>query len=134
MSSRSTTPGSIKNKPSLREVPLHPKCRRDLLKLARSKAADAYLFDYPMWKHSRAGKFQQRANAWLRDIGITDTNVTIHSWRRTWRTMARELNMPEPISRAILGHTLGSGEHGKYGAAPSLKQRAKWIAKVDPLK
>ena len=48
--------------------------------------------------------------------------------------MARELNIPEPISRAILGHTLGSGDHGKYGAAPSLKLRAKWIAKVDPLK
>jgi integrase len=124
--------GSIKNKPSLRDVPLHPKCR-DLLKLAKSKAPDAYLFDYPMWKHSRAGKFQQRANAWLRAIGITDKNITVHSWRHTWRTMARELDMPEPISRAILGHTLGSGDHGKYGEAPSLKLRTNWLAKVDPL-
>ena len=125
--------GSIKNKPSLRDVPLHPQCR-ELLKLAKSKVPEAYVFDYPMWKHSRAGKFQQRANAWLRSIGITDKNITIHSWRHTWRTMARELNIPEPISRAILGHTLGSGDHGKYGAAPSLKLRAKWVAKVDPLK
>ena len=124
--------GSIKNRPSLRDVPLHPKCR-DLLALAKSKAPDAYLFDYPMWKHSRAGKFQQRANAWLRSIGITDKNVTVHSWRHTWRTMARELNMPEPISRAILGHTLGSGDHGKYGEAPSLKSRANWLARVEPL-
>jgi integrase len=116
--------GSIKNKPSLRDVPLHPKCR-DLLRLAKSKAPDEYLFDYPMWKHSRAGKFQQRANAWLRSIGITDKNITVYSWRHTWRTMARELNMPEPISRAILGHTLGSGDHGKYGEAPSLKLRAR---------
>ena len=38
--------GSIKNRASLRDVPLHPKCH-DLLKLARSKAPDAYLFDYP---------------------------------------------------------------------------------------
>ena len=125
--------GSIKNKPSLRDVPLHPQCR-ELLKLAKSKVPEAYVFDYPMWKHSRAGKFQQRANAWLRSIGITDKNITIHSWRHTWRTMARELNIPEPISRAILGHTLGSGDHRQYGAAPSLKLRAKWIAKVDPLK
>ena len=124
--------GSIKNKPSLRDVPLHPQCR-ELLKLAKSKAPDAYLFDYPMWKHSRAGKFQQRANAWLRSIGITDKNITIHSWRHTWRTMARELNIPEPISRAILGHTLGNGDHGRYGEAPSLKLRAKWIANIEPL-
>ena len=124
--------GSIKNRASLREVPLHPKCR-DLLKLAKSKATDAYLFDYPMWKHSRAGKFQQRAGAWLRKIGITDPKLMVHSWRHTWRTLARELNMPEPISRAILGHTLGSGDHGKYGEAPSLKLRAKAIAKIEPL-
>lgn len=123
--------GSIKNRASLRDVPLHPKCH-DLLKLAKSKAPDAYLFDYPMWKHSRAGKFQQSGGAWLRSIGITDENVTIHSWRHTWRTLARNLDMPEAISRAILGHTLGSGEHGKYGEAPSLKRRAEWIAKVDP--
>ena len=124
--------GSIKNHASLRDVPLHPRCR-DVLKLAKSKAPESYLFDYPAWKHSRGGKFQQRAGVWLRKIGITDKNVTIHSWRHMWRTLARELDMPEPISRAILGHTLGSGEHGKYGSAPSLKLRAKWIAKVDPL-
>jgi hypothetical protein len=41
--------------------------------------------------------------------------------------------MPEPVSRAILGHTQGKGEHGKYGEGPAMKMRAKWIAKVDPL-
>ena len=125
--------GSIKNKASLRDVPLHPKCR-DLLKLAKSKAPDAYLFDYPAWKHSRAGKFQQRANAWLRKIGITDKKVTVHSWRHTWITAAGELDMPEPVSRAVTGHTQGKDHHAKYRAVPSLKLRAKWIAKVDPLK
>jgi integrase len=124
--------GSIKNKPSLREIPLHPKCR-DLLKLAKSKAPDAYLFDYPMWKDGRQGKFQQRANAFLRRIGITHKQLSIHSWRHTWRTLAREVNMPVPVSRAIMGHTQGKGEHEKYGEGPSLKQRAKWIVKVDPL-
>lgn len=125
--------GSVKNKPSVRDVPLHPKCR-DLLKLAKSKAPGAYLFDYPMWKDGRQGKFQQRANAFVRRIGITDKKLSIHSWRHTWRTLARELNMPPPVSRAIMGHTLGKGEHEKYGEGPSLKLRAKWIAKVDPLK
>ena len=124
--------GSIKNRPSLRDVPLHPKCR-DLQGLAKSKAPEAYLFDYPRWKHSRAGKFQQRANAWLRSIGITDKNITIHSWRHTWRTLARDMNMPEPVSRAILGHTQGKGEHGKYGEGPAMKTRSQWLAKVDPL-
>ena len=126
------TAGSIKNRASLRDVPVHPKCR-DLLKLAKSKAPDDYLFDYPAWKHSRAGKFQQRSGAWLRKIGITDKKVTVHSWRHTWRTLARDLNMPEPVSRAILGHTQGKGEHGKYGEGPAMKTRAQWIAKIAPL-
>ena len=41
--------------------------------------------------------------------------------------------MPESISRAIMGHTLGTGEHGAYGSVPSLNLRAKWLAKIDPL-
>ena len=41
--------------------------------------------------------------------------------------------MPESVSRAIMGHTLGVGEHGAYGGAPSLKLRAEWMAKIDPL-
>ncbi len=124
--------GSIKNRPSLRTIPLHPACR-DLVALALSKAPDAYLFDYPAWRHGRAGKFQQRANKWLRSIGITDPKVTVHSWRHAWRTLARELEMPEACSSAILGHTLGDGEHGKYGGPPSLKRQAEWLAKIDPL-
>lgn len=91
------------------------------------------MFEYPMWKHGRQGKFQQRAGAWLRTIGITDPKIAVHSWRHTWRTLARDLNMPEPVSRAILGHTQGKGEHGKYGEGPAMTMRAKWIAKVDPL-
>ena len=41
--------------------------------------------------------------------------------------------MPESVSRAIMGHTLGSGEHGAYGSAPSIKLRAEWMVKIDPL-
>ena len=126
--------GSVKNRPSLRTIPLHPAIARELVELAKGKAPDDYLFSsYPAWAHTRAGKFQQRANAWLRSIGITDKQVTIHSWRHTWRTLARELEMPESISRAIMGHTLGSGDHGAYGSAPSLKRQAEWLGKVDPL-
>lgn len=39
--------------------------------------------------------------------------------------------MPESVSRALMGHSLGSGEHGAYGTVPSLKLRLKWIKKVN---
>ena len=57
----------------------------------------------------------------------------MHSFRHLWRTLGRECEMPESISRSIMGHTLGGGEHGAYGAAHSLKLRAEWIAKIQPL-
>jgi hypothetical protein len=41
--------------------------------------------------------------------------------------------MPDAVKYALMGHALGKGEGGKYGEGPSLKLRAKWIAKVDPL-
>ncbi len=122
---------SVKNRSSFRTIPLHLACREELVALAKSKVPDAYLFDYPGWAHTRAGKFQQRGNAWLHRIGIADK--TLHTWRHTWRTLAGELEMPERISCAIMGHALGKGEHGKYGAAPSLKRLAEWLAKIDPL-
>jgi hypothetical protein len=42
--------------------------------------------------------------------------------------------MPDAVKYALTGHALGKGEGGKYDEGPSLKQRAKWIAKVDPLR
>ena len=51
-----------------------------------------------------------------------------------WRTVAREIDMPEAVSRAIMGHALGTGDHAAYGAGPSRAKRAEWMARVDPLK
>ena len=42
--------------------------------------------------------------------------------------------MPDAVKYALMGHALGKGEGGEYGEASSLKLRAKWLAKVDPLK
>ena len=50
-------------------------------------------------------------------VGIKDRRYTMHSFRHLWRTLARECEMPESVSRAIMGHALGSGEHGAYGCS-----------------
>lgn len=132
--------GSVKNKHSVRDIPIHPKCKGIIAcaaKVAKAHGADAWLFQsLTSSKQGRGHNFQNYANRkFLRlKVGITDDRLTMHSFRHTWRTLARELAMPESVSRAILGHTLGGGEHGKYGAGPSLKARAKWIAKISPLK
>ena len=64
---------------------------------------------------------------------ITDPALIMHSFRHTWRTLAREISMPPAVSRAIMGHRLGKDDHEDYGGLPSLKLRAEWMAKIDPL-
>ena len=130
--------GSVKNEHSVRDIPIHPMCKGIITyaaRIAKAPGADAWLFQsLTAAKQGRGHNFQNYCNRkFLREtVSIKDARLTMHSFRHTWRTMARELDMPEPVSRAILGHVLGRGEHGKYGTGPSLKLRAKWIAKIDP--
>ncbi len=131
--------GSVKNKHSVRDIPIHPMCKGIIAhaaSVAEKHGTDSWLFaTLTPSKQGRGHNWQNYANAkFLRTkLGITDDRLTMHSFRHTWRTLAREMDMPEAFSRAILGHTMGTGEHAKYGARPTLKGQAEWLAKVDPL-
>lgn len=132
--------GRVKNAASIRDIPIHPKCKGIVAwahRIAKERGADAWLFpDLPDHKQSRAHGFQNYVSrVFLRKTcGITGREHTLHSLRHSWRSMAREVNMPEAISRAIMGHSMGSDDHGSYGGVPSLALRAQWIKKIDPLK
>lgn len=129
---------TIKNMSSMREVPLHPRCK-ELITYANAaaKAGQQYVFaSFPMWSNGRAGKFQQMATKFLReDVGIASKKITAHSARHFWRYMAGEIDMPGSVSRAIVGHSLGKDDHdGTYGSLPSLNKRYSWLKKINPLK
>ena len=47
--------------------------------------------------------------------------------------MAREVDMPPAVSRAIMGHTMGVDVHEAYGKPPSIAVLAEWMARVEPL-
>lgn len=131
--------GRIKNKASIRDIPIHPKCKTIIAyakRIAAKHGADAWLFpELPLQKQGRAHWFQNyKSRSFLRETcGIKERCYTMHSARHTWRTLARELNMPEPVSRSIMGHSLGRDDHAGYGGVPSLKVRSEWMAKIDPL-
>jgi integrase len=130
--------GRVKTPPSIRGIPIHPTCI-GIVRLAKEvvakHGADSWLFpSLPAKKLGRGRWFQDYGSRFLRQrVGITDRRYRMHSFRHLWRTLARECEMPESVSRAIMGHSLGSGEHGAYGGAPSLKPRAEWVANIDPL-
>ncbi len=131
--------GRVKNAASVRDIPIHPMCKGVITfarKVEKAYGSDAWLFQsWDAQKQGRAHKFQNYGNReFLRQkVGISERYYTLHSFRHRFRTLCREAEMPEAISRAIMGHTLGAGEHGNYGSAPSLKKRAEWIARIDPL-
>jgi integrase len=125
--------GSLKNRHSVRQIPIHPKCR-GIIDYAKKRNSECLFGSFPMWKGKRAGYFQKIASVWLRkEVKITDRNLTMHSLRHLWRLLARELTMPTDYSAALIGHSLGKGDHANYGGVPSLKTRAEWMAKIDPL-
>ena len=125
--------GSVKNRASVRDVPIHPACMdiRDQAKAA-AREEGAWLFpSLPVKRLGRGRWFQDYGSRFLRQtVGILDSRYTMHSFRHLWRTLARECEVPESVSRSIMAHTLGGGEHGAYGSA-SLKLRAEWIARID---
>ena len=128
--------GSVKNRPSIRDVPLHPACNEIQAYAAELKQrGEGWLFPHlPAKALGRGRWFQDYASRFLRQkVGITERCYTMHSFRHLWRTLSREIEMPESVSRSIMGHSLGGGEHGAYGSAPSLKVRHRWISKIDPL-
>ena len=131
--------GRVKNKASVRDIPIHPKCKKIIAyakHVAVKQGADAWLFpDLPLQKQGRAHWFQNyKSRLFVRETcGIEERCYTMHSLRHTWRTLAREIDMPESVSRSLMGHSLGKDDHAGYGGVPSLKTRAEWMAKIDPL-
>jgi integrase len=125
--------GTVKNRHSVRDIPIHPAC---LAIVEYAKAAKGpWLFpSFPDWGDRRAAGFQRLASDFLRKrVKIADKALTMHSFRHGWRTLAREITMPDDVACSIGGWALGKGEHAKYGSPPSLRMRAEWICKIDPL-
>lgn len=132
--------GRVKNKFSVRDVPIHPKCA-GIVAYARAvekeHGPEAWIFQsFEAQKQGRAHKFQiYFGRGFLRSkLKITESCYTLHSLRHSFRTACREASVPEAVSRALMGHSMGGGEHGAYGTGPSMKLRKEWIANVDPLK
>ena len=116
--------GSVKNRQSVRDIPVHPKCKA-IIAYAAKGAPDAWLFpSLADTGQGRGNNFQKYANGkFLREkVGITDRTAgsrehtqSIHSFRHAFSTACREAEMPDAVKYALMGHSLGKGEGGKYG-------------------
>ncbi len=119
--------GSLKNRNSQRDIPLHPRCT-DFIAYARS-VSGPWIFPQ---ETMRSDRFQRLSSDFIRKrVKLADRTLTMHSLRHTWRTLAREISMPQAVSRAIMGHSMGGDVHDEYGGGPSLRLMAEWMAKIE---
>lgn len=119
----------VKTEGSRRMIPLHPDLvERGFLEYAQSVPKGGQLF--PKLKPSPAGfygaNFGKRWAAYLRDVVGLDTSVSpSHGFRHTFKTLCREVGIPEDVHDAITGHA-GAGMVARdYGQMPLVRMAAE---------
>jgi integrase len=114
----------LKNAGSARVVPVHPLLLElgfaELVKAALAKK-QARLFDRltPDKYGSYTAKWSMWFSAYKRTSGIDDTRMVFHSFRHTFKDMARHVGMADGIQRQIMGHS-GEDVADSYGSGFNL--------------
>ena len=129
---------SIKTASSRRKVPLHPALvKAGLLDYRAALAAAGARLDGPLWPDLPVDAEGQKGAPWskwfnrhLRDkAGITDKAKVFHSFRHTFKRMARDAAIPEEVHDALTGHS-GGGVGRSYGRGFGLKTLAEAMARI----
>jgi integrase len=69
-------------------------------------------------KKAPAAQVRQRLADWVRELGVTDTDVSPnHGWRHTFKQIGRRAGISDPVLDAICGHAPAS-VGSAYGRAP----------------
>ena len=112
--------GSVKNRASIRSVPLHPAIISEgFLKYVESLPKDGPLFPKvtPDRFGKRGGNGQKTIGRWVREkVGITDKRkAPNHSWRHRFADECRKAGVPRDVRFTLDGHA-GTDAGDKYGS------------------
>ena len=113
----------VKNQSSRREVPLHPALD---LPIKSSGRLFNYSKDDVGLSSTAAGHF---INPVIRKL-VTHQNKSIRSFRRTFKTLLRDLSVGEEVHDAITGHTIPSASRKNYGGM-GIQVKFDAISKLD---
>jgi hypothetical protein len=131
---------SIKTASSRRQVPLHG----ELIRLGILRYRDALLATkgkkdtdslWPAVKSDdgfySATAFTKFFGRFLRKtVGITDTRIVFHSFRHTFKRLARDAGLTEELHDALTGHAGNGGVGRGYGAGFGLKTLHEAIGRI----
>ena len=122
--------GPIKNRASVRIIPIHP------------AVIEAGFLDFvsgvgsgPLFAELKLDRFGKRSlngakviGRWIRKLGLTDELLSpSHSWRHRFKTLARVHGLAVDVVDAMLGHTratVGDG-YGRFPPEAMLKELSK---------
>ena len=113
----------VKNQSSRREVPLHPALD---LPIKSSGRLFNYTKDDVGLSSTAAGHL---INPVIRAL-VVHQNKSIRSFRRTFKTMLRDLSVGEEVHDAITGHTIPSASRKNYGGM-GMQVKFDAISKLD---
>lgn len=97
-----------------------------------AKSKGGWLFnDLPAGRYGKRGHAASTnyGRCQRNEVGIADRRAVAHSWRHRMEDQFREIEAPDEVADAILGHAL-KGQRGTYGDGPPLRVKAKWVAKM----
>jgi integrase len=125
----------LKNRPSMRDVPIHPKLiELGFLAFVEARKGGELLFS--SLKADGRGRVYQRMQRRLSRLirgMIADARAVPYSFRHTFRDMLRVAEVPQDVGERLMGHTSAGRKISEgYGSA-QITVLAKWMARLDPL-
>jgi integrase len=119
---------------SNRRIPLHPTLIRiGLLRYSNWLAARGAAADDSLWPSINPSAWSKWINPYLRSkCGIADRTKVFHSFRHTFKRMARDAKLNEEIHDALTGHANRDSVGRDYGSGFSIKPLATAMASIKP--
>jgi integrase len=128
---------SVKTASSIRKVPVHPELERIGLLLYRQSLPQGNDAE-SLWPGLKATEGRPLSAQWSKwfgrflrqKVGITDQRKVFHSFRHTFKRMARDAGIPEEIHDAMTGHAGGGGVGKSYGRGVSLRPLTEAMERI----
>jgi integrase len=130
----------VKTAASIRKVPVHSELERIGLLRYRHSVARAGLDDGSLWPALKPLDNRPLSTQWSKwfgrflrgKVGITDRRKVFHSFRHTFKRLARDAGIPEEMHDALTGHSGGGGVGKSYGRGVSLKPLIEAMERISP--
>jgi len=129
-------PRRLKTPASARKIPVHPELiRLGLLDFLKKPRKNRLIFpDAIADTHSVnvvfSDIYSKRLNRIIREVGITDPAVVVHSLRHYCRQATKHAEIPIEAAKQIGGWTTGGDMAEHYGGGFSLKKLNKLMKRV----